>query len=142
VTTVLAPPAGPNYDLGDPGAARAPVHGSLVAPVPSLQQLCGGGYVKKTTPPPAVTDPIKTAQLARGNYADRNPAHYVEDQLIPVERGGAPADERNLWPQVIDLANLKNREENRLRAGVCAHSMTLAAAQAQIVRDWGPLPTG
>jgi hypothetical protein len=126
--------------FGDPAADRAPVPGAIVSPAPTVAQLCSGGYVKKTTPPPAVTDSIKAAQLAAGKYADRDPSHYVEDHLVPIELGGAPTDLRNLWPQTTAMTAVKDRDERRVRTEVCAGHMTLAAAQAQMVANWGPLP--
>jgi hypothetical protein len=142
VPSVVTPLPPPPIDVGDPAAGRAPVSGSVISPAPALAALCAPGYVKKTTAPPSVTDAIKASQLAHGAYPDKDPSHYVEDQLVPVELGGAPTDERNLWPQRTDLAALKNREENHLRTAVCGSHMTLAAAQAEIVRNWGPLPPG
>jgi len=126
--------------FGDPAADRAPVSGSIVSPSPTVAQLCSGGYVKKTTPPPSVIDPIKAAQVAAGNYADRDPSHYVEDHLVPVELGGAPTDQRNLWPQTTAMSAVKDRDERHMHAEVCAGHVTLAAAQAQMVANWGPLP--
>jgi hypothetical protein len=123
-----------------PASARAPVSGSVVSPAPSLAELCAPGYVKKTTAPPSVTDPIKACQLAQGSHPDKDPSHYTEDQLIPVGLGGTPTDERNLWPQRTDLWALKNREENRLRASVCGGHTTLAAAQVEMVQNWDPRP--
>jgi hypothetical protein len=142
VTSVVMPAPPPAIDVGDPASARAPVSGSVVSPAPSLAELCAPAYVKKTTAPPSVTDPIKARQLAHGPYPDKDPSHYIEDQLIPVELGGAPTDERNLWPQRTDLWGLKNRQENHLRASVCGGHTTLAAAQAEMVQNWGPLPKG
>jgi len=144
VTTVVNPPTPPTPPtpaaFGDPAADRARVPGSIASPGPTVAQLCSGGYVKKATPSPAVTDPIKAAQVAAGNYADRDPSHYVEDQLVPIELGGAPTDQRNLWPQTIAMAAVKERDERRLHTDVCAGRITLAAAQAQMAANWGPLP--
>jgi hypothetical protein len=111
-----------------------------VAPTPALADLCKAGYAKKNTPPASVTDPIKASQVVHGPYADKDPTHYVEDELIPVELGGAPADPRNLWPQRPDMATLKDREETRLHNAVCNGQMTLAAAQLELLQNWGPLP--
>jgi hypothetical protein len=63
---------------------------------------------------------------------------YEEDHLIPLEIGGAPRDERNLWPQPWPEAREKDREENQLHDQVCTHRLTVRAAQAQMLRDWGP----
>jgi hypothetical protein len=137
---VALPPPVP-VALPDPAASRAPVSGSVASPAPTVAQLCTGSYVKKTTPSASVTDPIKAAQVARAASSDKDPSHYVEDQLVPIELGGAPTDVRNVWPQPTALAELKDREERRLRGDVCAGRTTLAAAQAQILAEWGPLPT-
>ena len=83
---------------------------------------------------------MKAAQVAHGPYADKDPSHYVEDELIPVELGGAPTDPRNLWPQTTDMVALKNREENHLRTVVCHGGITPAAAQNELLQNWGPFP--
>jgi putative intracellular protease/amidase len=54
---------------------------------------------------------------------------------VPRELGGAD-DERNLWPQPLAEARVKDRQENALHRAVCAGTVTLAAAQAQM-RQWG-----
>ena len=60
---------------------------------------------------------------------------YVIDHLIPRELAGADVIE-NLWPQPIMDARNKDREENRLHRAVCAHKVSLVAAQQQM-REWG-----
>jgi len=96
--------------------------------------------VKKNTAPASITDAVKAGQVAHGPYADKDPSHYVEDELIPVELGGAPADPRNLWPQTPDMAAVKDREESHLRAEVCHGNVSLSVAQTEMLQDWGPLP--
>lgn len=57
------------------------------------------------------------------------------DHLVSRELGGAD-DERNLWPQPIREARIKDRLENWLHRQVCAGRLTLAAAQRCIRDDW------
>jgi hypothetical protein len=38
----------------------------------------------------AYTDNLKRQQLAEFGYADRNPADYEEDHLVPLELAGCP----------------------------------------------------
>lgn len=66
-------------------------------------------------------------------WADRR--RYEFDHLVPRELGGAD-DERNLWPQPLAEARVKDRQENALHRAVCAGTVTLTAAQAQM-RAWG-----
>jgi hypothetical protein len=66
-------------------------------------------------------------------WADRRA--YEFDHLVPRELAGAD-DARNLWPQPLAEARVKDREENRLHRAVCAGTMTLTRAQEQM-RAWG-----
>jgi hypothetical protein len=139
-SAALVLPPVPAVNVVNPASTRAPVTGAVVVPAPSAAELCSGGYVKKNTPPATITDPIKATQVAQGPYTDKDPSHYVEDELVPVELGGAPADPRNLWPQTPDMAAVKDKEENRLRGQVCHGDLSVPAAQSEILADWGPLP--
>lgn len=67
-------------------------------------------------------------------WADR--LRYEFDHLIPRELGGAD-DVRNIWAQPLAEAKIKDREENRLHQAVCAGTMTLEAARAEIMQNWG-----
>src|SRR5437867_10918840 len=60
-TVVTVPPLQTPVAFGDPAADRAAVPGSIASPAPTMAQLCGGGYVKKSTPPPSATDPSQPA---------------------------------------------------------------------------------
>jgi hypothetical protein len=117
-----------------PGA----VPGALADPAPTLGQLCTPGYTRTVRPPAAYTDALKRRQLADFGYADGDPTHYEEDHLVPLSIGGAPSDERNLWPQPWPEARDKDREEDGLHVGVCTHRMSLEVAQRRILADWGP----
>jgi hypothetical protein len=99
------------------------VPGALADPPPSLTQLYQPGYTKTVRPLEAYTEDLKRRQLAEFGYADRNPADYEEDHLVPLALAGAPQDERNLWPQPWADARVKDREENDLHIAVCQHRM-------------------
>jgi hypothetical protein len=64
------------------------------------------------------------------------------DHLIPLEAGGSN-DVRNLWPQTFAESRQKDEVENALHEAVCyQHTLTLAAAQAAIARNWTATPVG
>jgi hypothetical protein len=57
------------------------------------------------------------------------------DHLVSRELAGAD-DAKNLWPQPIAEARLKDRLENLLHKKVCAGEISLAEAQREIGADW------
>jgi hypothetical protein len=107
--------------------------------------VCKRGWATSVRPAAAYTSALKIVQIVEYGYRDRNPSHYQEDHLVPLELGGAPRDHRNLWPEpnttsLPDGTTIGSHEEDALEdalhAQVCAGSMTLAAAQLKIARDW------
>lgn len=56
------------------------------------------------------------------------------DHLVSRELGGADTI-KNLWPQPIREARLKDRLENRLHKMMCAGTLSLLAVQ-DCIRDW------
>lgn len=81
-----------------------------------------------------VTDRMKKHTAAAYGVAWDDRGQYIFDHLIPRELGGAD-DVLNLWPQRYAEAKQKDRDENRLHKAVCAGTITLRAAQAEI-RRW------
>ena len=64
---------------------------------------------------------------------------YELDHLIPLELGGCPDCEANLWPEprnVFPGASEKDEVESYLHAQVCSGAMPLAEAQRAIAADW------
>ena len=57
------------------------------------------------------------------------------DHLISLELGGSN-DPKNLWPEPIADAHVKDRLENYLHAQVCAGSMNIKDVQNRIATDW------
>jgi hypothetical protein len=107
--------------------------------------VCKPGWATSVRPPLAYTAALKRVQIVEYGYTDRNPSHYQEDHLVPLELGGAPRDKRNLWPEP-NIAVLpdgtavgsaqKDALENELHARVCSGELALDDAQRMIAADW------
>ena len=107
--------------------------------------ICKSGWTKTVRPPSAYTSALKVVQIVEYGYADKNPRHYEEDHLVPLELGGAPRDPKNLWPEPRTAslpdgtpigADEKDHLENALKRDVCDGTMALASAQRAIASDW------
>lgn len=64
---------------------------------------------------------------------------YELDHLIPLELGGCPKCEANLWPEprnVFPGASERDEVESYLHDQVCSGAMPLAEAQQEIASDW------
>ena len=138
--------------LGDPNPALTP--GAVnpdVTQANIASTICKSGWTATIRPPSSYTTKLKKTQLADpryGNTANQNTADYEEDHLISLELGGAPKDEKNLFPEpykipytyqgkAIDLgAHSKDKYENYLNAMVCNGKTPLATAQHTIASDW------
>lgn len=129
----------PNHDR-TPGAINASATQETLATT-----VCKSGWASSVRPPSAYTGALKVAQILEYGYADRNPSHYQEDHLVPLELGGAPRDPRNLWPQPNEVtlpdgtkvgSKEKDDLEDELHAQVCTGSMTLDNAQRAMATDW------
>lgn len=132
--------------VGLPDPARTPGSINPNATQANLQEtVCKPGWAASVRPPSAYTSALKYAQIIEYGYADRNPKHYQEDHLVPLELGGAPRDPRNLWPQPNEIelrdgstisANEKDDLEDELHRRVCAGGMDLGDAQRLIAGNW------
>ena len=97
--------------------------------------ICVSGWASTVRPPESVTEQEKQASMAA--YGDGGSlGDYEYDHFVPLELGGATNDPRNLWPEPGGSPNPKDDVEYRLRTEVCDGSLSLAAAQRAIVRDW------
>ena len=113
-----------------PGATNPAVTQATIG-----QTICVTGWTTTVRPPTSYTNPLKVRQMAAyGVHAA--PSTVEEDHLVPLELGGAPRDEHNLWPEAWAGAHLKDLVENRLHRDVCAGRVTLAAAQLAMATDW------
>jgi hypothetical protein len=141
--------AGPSPAAWIVGLPRRDITPGAINPVATQATLattvCMPGWAGSVRPPSAYTSALKIAQLFEYGYDDRNPTHYQEDHLVPLELGGAPRDPRNLWPQPNDItladgtaigSQEKDDLEDVLNAKVCSGEMALDKAQLAIARDW------
>lgn len=103
------------------------------------ETICVRGYTKTIRPPAYYTNRLKKKQMAQYGYSDRNPKHYEEDHLIPLEIGGNPTDKANLWPEPRRTqwsAKMKDKLENKLHRMVCNGRLPLIKAQQAIASNW------
>lgn len=105
------------------------------------QTICVKGWTKTIRPPAAWTSALKRRQLRELGYPEQHMRAYEEDHRLPLELGGAPEDERNLWPEPwfgVDgwTADRKDELENTLNHLVCSHRIPLSEAQAAFLGDW------
>ena len=103
------------------------------------QTVCVKGYTKTVRPPAHYTNKLKKKQIREYGYADRNPKDYEEDHLIPLNIGGNPTDERNLWPEPRKSewnAKKKDALEFALYKQVCKGKVSLKEAQDAYRQNW------
>jgi len=94
-----------------------------------------GGYTSTVRPPTSVTNSEK--RLAQAAYGQSDgPSAYELDHLVPLELGGTPNSAENLWPEPGSSPNAKDKLEGALHDLLCAHRITLTAAQHMIATDW------
>lgn len=135
VEMAAAQPALPNPNR-TPGAIDPAVSQANIA-----ETICRRGWAKSIRPPRSYMEALKRKQIEEFGYTDRRPGDYEEDQLIPIELGGATKDPRNLWPEPRDplggwgsaRKDILERHLNRL---VCAGRLPLDQARQAIARNW------
>jgi hypothetical protein len=103
--------------------------------------ICISGWTSTVRPPSSYTTALKERQLASGYayHRDTSPSDYEEDHLIPLELGGSPTAETNLWPEpyhVTESAYSKDKIENKLHALVCSGALSLSTARHSIASNW------
>ncbi|WP_245790608.1 hypothetical protein [Streptomyces monashensis] len=75
-------------------------------------------------------------------YSDTSLSDYEEDHFVPLELGGSPTSEQNLWPEPRYGTGTgytsadKDTVENKLKSAVCAGEVNLSDAQNAIMTDW------
>ena len=128
--------------IGLPDPTRTPgATNPAVTPATLTATICARGWTATVRPPAAYTNGLKRTQLA-SSYSvgsDRNPTDYEEDHLVPLEIGGHPTAETNLWPEPragIFGAGTKDNLENVVNHEVCAGRMSLTDAQKLFMTDW------
>jgi len=104
------------------------------------QTICVSGYTKTVRPNEAYTHHLKLKMLYDRGEQKKNARLYELDHWIPLTLGGAPSDPNNLVLQPWPDAKLKDKDEFKLGKCVCAHGLTLQAAQALMSTWKHPLP--
>jgi hypothetical protein len=130
--TATAAKAAPSYRAFLPNAALTP---GLADPAVTVTELRSPAFIKAAR---NVPDSVKAKVYAEYGVKTHKPGEYEVDHLISLELGGSN-DIRNLWPQSYSgtwNAHHKDRLENELHRRVLAGSITLAAAQQRIAKDW------
>jgi len=128
----LPPGVLPRHDL-TPGAIDPRVTQSNIR-----NTICRRGYTSTVRPPFEYTNAMKH-RLMRIYGVTGSIHNYELDHLIPLELGGCPNCEANLWPEprnVFPSASEKDEVESYLHDQVCSGGMPLAEAQQQIAADW------
>ncbi|MGW4939468.1 hypothetical protein ACWEQH_41935 [Streptomyces sp. NPDC004166] len=57
------------------------------------------GWTDTVRPPTSYTNPLKAQGTIVYGCSDTNTADYEEAHLVPLELGGAPQANGNLWPE-------------------------------------------
>jgi hypothetical protein len=125
-------------DLPDPSLTPGSID-TRVTQANIASTICARGYTRTVRPSRYYTDSLKRRQIAQYRYVDRNPELYEEDHLVPLNLGGHPTDEHNLWPEPRTGqwgADRKDELEYTLYRLVCSRTVSLAQAQAEIAHDW------
>jgi hypothetical protein len=101
--------------------------------------ICVSGWTATVRPSTSYTNALKVKQIAEYGYDDTSTSDYEEDHLVPLELGGAPKSEQNLWPEPRygdGTAASKDSVETKLKKAVCNGTVRLDDARAAIASDW------
>jgi hypothetical protein len=121
---------------------NASTPGAIVSSDPAT--VCVRGYSRTVRPPYDYAWRKFRVRVFRAYGISHEQWHdYTIDHDVPLSLGGAPEDLRNVWPEPKAEAKRKDEVEDELLAAACyRHTMTLAAAQAAIARNWTTTPVG
>ena len=100
--------------------------------------ICTSGYTATVRPPASDTNKVKAESLREYGQVAVKTTEY--DHLISLELGGTNSVS-NLWPEpnkanATGTTNPKDAVENTLHRAICAHKVTLSAAQNAIAHNW------
>lgn len=102
------------------------------------QTICKSGWTATVRPPVSWTNKVKAEQMAARGLAGPLSAWEL-DHLLAIENSGAPRDVHNLWmePWLGPCgAHRKDVIETHMKRMICAHQITLADAQTEMLADW------
>lgn len=133
ITATAAHASGANPDASTPGAIDPAVTQANIS-----QTICVPGYSRSVRPPSWYTSKLKHRQLASEGIFNRM-RDFEEDHLIPLSLGGAPRDERNLWPEPrfgVWNAEKKDQLEDMMHRLVCRNEISLAKGRDAFRGNW------
>ncbi len=125
------------------GAGIQVAKGAISRPNPKLTP----GQISQTDTHAVCSSPLRTkmnipypeqqAVFARYSIPVSQQRHYSMDYLVPIDIGGGTSLS-NLWPAAVKGNGFHEKEQinHQLRVLVCRGTLTLAAAQQGIIRDW------
>ena len=93
--------------------------------------LCKDGHTGTVRPSTNYTNGLKNKWVVNG----QNPKDYELDHFIPLELGGCPDCEDNLWLQKWSDARIKDKWETKLHRQMCVTAITLQDARKQLL-NW------
>lgn len=131
----------PDARVGDPALYPPPQYAGAIDEAITQDNIhdtiCVPGYTSRVRPKSTTTNRIKRNRMVAldlsGIVSD-----YELDHVVPLELGGCPACDSNLWmePYSHPGAHEKDLVENYLHREVCSNRLPLAEAQLMIQRDW------
>lgn len=126
--------------LALPNASTTP--GAIASSDPAV--VCVRGYSRTVRPPyDYAWRKFRVSVFRAYGIPHEQWRNYTVDHLVNLSLGGAPEDLRNVWPEPEAEAKRKDEVEDALLEAVCyRHTLTLAAAQAAIARNWTATPVG
>ena len=130
----------PQSSIPDPSSTPGALNPAVTQATISAT-ICRSGYAAAIRPPQEETSALKRRQLRLAGMPEGSQDACEGDHLMPLELGGAPPDERSLWPQPRQPADgwdasRKDELEGVLRREVCTGRLPLAQAQREIIADW------
>jgi hypothetical protein len=139
LATLLASGARARSSLPDPSTTPGAINPAVTQKTIG-ETICARGWTRMARPPAEYTEELKRQQIRTFGYDDWRLSHYEEDHLIPLGLGGAPSDERNLWPEPRTSpdgwgADRKDELELALNQLVCSGLLPRRSAQRAIATD-------
>lgn len=123
-----------------PNASTTP--GAVASSDPAV--VCHAGYSRTVRPPyDYAWRKFRVSVFRAYGIPHERWRDFTLDHDVPLSLGGAPEDLRNVWPEPKAEAKRKDEVEDALLAAACyRRTITLAAAQAAIAKNWTATPVG
>lgn len=100
--------------------------------------ICVKGWTAKIRPSTRYTNKIKTYEINKHNYVNKNISRYEADHIVPLSLGGHATDIKNIWPQYYFGkygAYQKDGLERKYNNLVCSGKISLKDAQNMFLNN-------